>query len=180
MRETAKHATTLTLQSQRLEHLQDSLESGNTALIGHLEKLSGTRLTDGPLTHQDLTLAHDKGPDELRRKSTKRTKAHTFRLGLPTWLVDCVWEFGVHASASVWSVQVYSINIRPQYSCVFEVVRRGNVKAVRELLASGQLSLRDRAREWSGHDYTLLEASKPQILRRTLTPGLPRVDSSQP
>jgi hypothetical protein len=180
MRETAKHATALTLQSQRIESLQDSFESGNTALIGHIEKLSATKLTNGSWTHQGLTSAHDKGPGVLRRRSTKRTKAHTFRLGLPTWLVDCVWEFGVHASASVWSVQVYSINIRPQYSCVFEVVRRGNVKAVRELLASGQLSLRDRAHEWSGHGYTLLEASKSQILRRAFAPGLPRVDSSQP
>jgi hypothetical protein len=172
MRETAKYATALTSQSQRLERLQDSLESGNTTLIGHIENLSSTRLVDDSWTHQGWTSARDKGPDVLTRQSTKHTRAHTFRLGLPTWLVDCVWEFGVHASASVWSVQVYSINIRPYYSCVFEVVHRGDVKAVRELLASGQLSLRDRAHEWDGHDYTLLEASKPHFLRRAFAPGL--------
>jgi hypothetical protein len=158
MRQTA---TALALQSQHTERLKDSIESGNTTLIGHIANLSHTmtRLANGSSPHQIPMPALDNDLDVLRCESTKRPKARTYRLGLPNWLTDCVWEFAVQSSANVWTVQVYNINIRPRRCYVFDVVSSGDVKAVRELLEFGQLSLRDRAHNSYGPDRTLLEVS---------------------
>jgi hypothetical protein len=163
MRETSKHATALALHSQRLGRLQDSFESGTTAVIGHIEDLSRIRPASGSWAHLELTSTRDKGLESLECGVSKRTKAHTFHLRLPSWLMDCVWEFGVHTSTNVWTVQVYTTNIRPARSCVFDVLYSGNVQAVRELLESGQLSLRDRAQELYGPDRTLLMASRSKL-----------------
>jgi hypothetical protein len=145
MRQTA---TVIALQSQHMDRLNNSIELGNATLIGHIANLSHTRtkLANGSSPHQISTSAPDKDSDVLRCESTKRTKAHVYRLRLPGWLIDCVWEFGVHTSATAWTAQVYTVNVRPWNSCVFDAVRSGDTKAVRQLLESEQLSLRDRLR----------------------------------
>jgi hypothetical protein len=160
-------ATALALQNQHVERLKDSIETGNATLIGHIASLSHTGMISAnrSSSHQTPTSALDKDPNVLRCESTKRTKARTYRLRLPSWLIDCVWEFGVHTSANAWTAQIYTVNVRPWNSCVFDAVRSGDTKAVRRLLESGRLSLRDRVR-YSGAlnepdrpDETLLEAS---------------------
>jgi hypothetical protein len=158
MRQTA---TALDLQNQHIERLKDSIESGNAEVIGHITNLSLTRTNSakGPSPHQTSTSALDDDPDVLRCKSTERSKTHVYRMRLPSWLVDRVWEFEVHRSINGWTTQVYAVNVRPYDSCIFDVVRSGNVKAVRELLESGQLSLHDQAHNPHGPDRNLLEVS---------------------
>jgi hypothetical protein len=165
MRQTA---TALALQSQHIERLNNSIESGNATLIGHIANLSqtGTRSANRSSPHQISTSALDNDPEALRCKLTKRTKTRTYHLRLPSWLIDCVWEFGVHTSANVWTVQVYNVNVRPWNSGVFDAVRSGDTKAVRQLLDSGRLSLRDRVRYSEAldePDETLLEASNRMV-----------------
>jgi hypothetical protein len=165
MRQTA---TALALQSQHIERLNNSIESGNATLIGHIANLSHTmtRLANGSSPHQIPMPALDNDLDVLRCESTKRPKARTYRLGLPNWLTDCVWEFAVQSSANVWTVQVYNVNVRPWNSGVFDAVRSGDTKAVRQLLDSGRLSLRDRVRYSEAldePDETLLEASNRMV-----------------
>jgi hypothetical protein len=177
MRQTA---TALALQSQHMDRLQDSIESGNATLIGHIANLSlsGTESADGPFARQTPTSAFDKDSDALGGRSTKRTKSRTYRMRLPNWLTDCVWEIAVHFSANVWTAKVYTVKIRPVHSLVFDAVRSGNLKVVRELLASGTLSLRDRAHMWNGSDISLLEASF-WMFGTYLSIGLHCIDGSQ-
>lgn len=68
---------------------------------------------------------------------------HRYRLALPRWLVGCVWEFSMHECDSVWTFQLAPINIRPAHTYAFDFVRGGDVGAVRELLRSRKLSVRD-------------------------------------
>lgn len=66
------------------------------------------------------------------------------RLALPRWLSRYVWEFAAHELDGAWNFSVRPINIRPYRTFVFNVVRSGNVEAVRKLLTSGELSVSDQ------------------------------------
>lgn len=68
-------------------------------------------------------------------------------MGLPRWFVNCVWELGVHEADGVWTTQIWPVNLRPSSSVVFDYVASGDVEAVRELLRSGHLSVRDQAQD---------------------------------
>ena len=51
------------------------------------------------------------------------------------------------------------MNVRPTSAVVFEYVENGDVDAVRELLHSRKLSLRDHMHSWDG-DLSLFEVRK--------------------
>jgi hypothetical protein len=165
VRESARHAAALTLQAQRLDMLQTSIESGNLALIGHITTFASQQATtSGGNTIQH---AHDDRSVMGRRKLPKRPRNNTeykFRLALPHRLVKCIWEFSVHECDSAWTFQLKPVNIRPAHTYAFDFVRAGDVIAVRELMKSRQLSVQDREPDGSCN-WTLLEV---RDLRRVL------------
>jgi hypothetical protein len=145
VRESVRNAAALTLQAQRVDMLQTSIESGNLALIGHITTFASQQATtSGGNTTQK---AHEERPVTGRRKLSKRPRNGTeykFRLALPHRLVKCIWEFSVHECDSAWTFQLKPVNIRSARTYAFDFVRAGDVGAVRELLRSRQLSVQDR------------------------------------
>jgi hypothetical protein len=158
MRETARHAAALSLQSQQLERLQASVESGNLALVGHITAFASQQVISYDEPVQRTVTGHKMSPNRSVRKWAKQGRDYTFRLRLPRRLVNCVWEFGVHECDNVWTFQLKPINIRPAHTYVFDFVRAGDTDAVRELLRSGQLSVHDRQLTSKG-SKSLLEVS---------------------
>ena len=82
-----------------------------------------------------------------------------FRLTLPRWFTETVWDFGTYNFGDGWVFQVQPIHIRPQTTPAFDVVRSGNVEAVRRLLASGELSASDCEYREYGEPKALLTVS---------------------
>lgn len=78
------------------------------------------------------------------------------RLALPSWLSHTVWEFAAHELDGAWNFSVRPVNIRPYGTFVFDVVRSGDVGAVRKLLTSGGLSISDQEDGFFGHNSLLL------------------------
>jgi hypothetical protein len=64
----------------------------------------------------------------------------------------------MHECDNVWTFQLSPINIRPAHTYVFDFVRAGDVEAVRDLLRSRKLSVRD-CEETNRGVSTLLEVS---------------------
>jgi hypothetical protein len=138
----------------------------NNALTGHIANLPLARRANELAPHQDFTSAHDRGPNVPWYTWIERTTPYTSRVRLQRWLHDRFWEFEVlSSSAEPWAIRLHSINIRPAHSCVFDVVRSGNVNEVRQLLLSGELSLQDRAYNSNGPDQTLLEVNLAWAVR---------------
>lgn len=82
------------------------------------------------------------------------------RLALPRWLSQHAWEFVVNELDGAWNFSVRPVNIRPYGTFVFDVVRSGNVGAVRKLLTSGQLSVSDQeVGFYLGHNSLLTVSS---------------------
>jgi hypothetical protein len=159
MRESAKHAASFTFQSQKLERLQASVESGNTALIERVKAFATETMASRTEPVQQQKLDTDMGISRSSRGQGRRGRVHKCRLALPRWLVGCVWEFGVHERDSVWTFQLSPVNLRPAHTYVFDFVRAGDVEAVRELLKSRKLSVRDREQrdDFVFGELTLLE-----------------------
>lgn len=72
--------------------------------------------------------------------------------------MSCVLECGVRESEGVWTAQIWPVNVRPESAVVFDYVRSGDVEAVRGLLQSGQLTMRDHA-HLAERNLLLLEVS---------------------
>jgi hypothetical protein len=159
VRESARHAAALTLQAQRLDMLQTSIESGNLALIGHITTFASRQAApSGPDPPEQV---HEDRSVLARRKLPKRprsSKEYKFRLALPHRLVKCIWEFSVHECDNAWTFQLSPVNIRSARTYAFDFVRDGDVNTVRELLRSRQLSIHDREPSSSG-SRTLLEVT---------------------
>jgi hypothetical protein len=82
------------------------------------------------------------------------------RLALPPWLSHYVWEFAAHELDGAWNFSVRPVNIRPYGTFVFDVVRSGNVEAVRKLLTSGELCVSDHEDGYyRGHSSLLIVSS---------------------
>jgi hypothetical protein len=64
----------------------------------------------------------------------------------------------MHEADGVWTTQIWPVNVRPRSALVFECVESGDVKAVRNLLQSGQLSIRDH-KSGVSKDLSLFEVS---------------------
>jgi hypothetical protein len=160
VRESARHAAALTLQAQRLDQLQSSVESGNSALIGQITTFASqkaTRVGETPVqqAQEDRSVT---GRRKLPQRSRNGTE-YKFRLALPHRLVKCIWEFSVHGCDNAWTFQLSPVNIRPARTYAFDFVRAGDVNTVRELMRSRQLSIRDREPSSRG-SRTLLEVSE--------------------
>jgi hypothetical protein len=158
MRESAKQAASFAHQSQKLERLQASIEAGNTALIERVTasatQIMASRTASLQQTSLEINTVFSRPPAIRERHGNVRS----YRLSLPRWLVGCVWEFSMHECDNVWTFQLSPINIRPAHTYVFDFVRAGDVEAVRDLLRSRKLSVRD-CEETNRGVSTLLEVS---------------------
>jgi hypothetical protein len=143
MREHVEQAAAIALQSElqteHFEQLQETVEAAKAVFLGRttnqtLSESSGS-------TQAQNTVAVRSGARRPRR--SKRDRSYRLRVSLPHWFVNCVWELGLHEADGVWTTQIWSVNVRPSTAVVFEYVQSGDVEAVRELLQSGQLSIRD-------------------------------------
>lgn len=135
MRESAKHAAAFALQSEHIKQLQNTVTTGNAALLGHLSNSNILEPVASVQTEQTSM---------IRGGTTRKpNKSYRLRVSLPRWFTNCVWELGVHEADGVWTSQIWTVNIRPGSAVVFDYVNTGDVKVVRELLQSGRLSMRD-------------------------------------
>jgi hypothetical protein len=139
MRESAKHVAAFALQSEHIKQLHNTVETGNAVLLGHLT--NSTLLEPATATRTQQTSLITTGASNTERQ--KRNKSYRLRVNLPRWFVNCVWELGVHQADGVWTTQIWPVNVRPSSAVVFDYVSSGDVEAVRELLQSGKLSMRD-------------------------------------
>ena len=156
MRQHTQQAATAALHSERLSRLQDTLESGNSQLLGHVTALAHREKKPSSF-RLDLGQQHTK-PNRQLHKDPRRKKLYKFRLSLPRWFSESVWDFGMYVSEGSWAVYLQHMNIRPSEASIFEVVESGNVEAVRQLIQSGRLSFQDCA-DKAGHCASLLEVS---------------------
>lgn len=90
---------------------------------------------------QDAVLSPSQALRVTKTHNQKRRPLRKFRIALPRYFTECVWEFGLQESGNGWAI----VNERPLESFVFDVVRSGSVPAVRRLLESGSLSMQDQA-----------------------------------
>jgi hypothetical protein len=154
MRESTKHAAAFALQSEHIRRLHDIVETGNAVLLGHLANSNLLEPSAFAQTGQNSVLRNS--ATSLRRQ--KRGRSYRLRVSLPRWFVKCVWELGVHEADGVWTTQIWPINVRPSNALVFDYVRSGDVKDVRELLRSGHLSLRDHT-SFNGKELSIFQVS---------------------
>jgi hypothetical protein len=159
----------LSAHDSQLQNLGLLVQSGHTTILNRIE----STMASGPSTasHNGPIAYHTR--QGLRPRScAKRPSARTLRLALPRWLSNYIWEFAVHELDGGWNFRVRSVNVRPNGSFVFDVVRSGNVDAVRKLLTSGELSVSDHeCDEYEPWDSSLLLVSHKclGLLYATLT-----------
>jgi hypothetical protein len=111
---------------------------------------------------QDTVLSPSQALRVTKTHNQKRRPLRKFRIALPWYFTDCVWEFGLQESGNGWAMQLHPVNERPLESFVFDVVRSGSVPAVRRLLESGSLSMQDQAvapKFWPRSRMSLLDVS---------------------
>jgi len=135
MRESAKHAAAFALQSKHIKQLHNTVETGNAALLGRITNSNPSGPAASAQTQQTAMIRAG--------ANKKRNKSYRLRVSLPRWFINCVWKLGVHEADGVWTTQVWTVNVRPSSAVVFDYVKSGDVKVVRELLQSGGLSMRD-------------------------------------
>jgi hypothetical protein len=149
-------------QNERLDSLERAVASGNLALLERIQVPETRQLVEDPESQELVKAPKPIEPQRLelalndnKRHMTsddrrKRTWLCKFRVSLPLWLVNRVWEFGLREADGGWTAQLYPIMVRPRDTYVFDFVYSGDVDAVRRLLRSGQLSVRDHVQHWDG------------------------------
>lgn len=152
MRESAKHAAAFALQSEHIKQLHRTVELGNTALLG---RIANSNLLEHAASTGTRHISAV-GSEAIKSRRSKRGRSYRLRVSLPRWFVNCVWELGVHEADGVWTTQIWPVNVRPYSSVVFDYVKSGDVEAVRELLRSGHLSMRDQA-QYGYEDLSIFE-----------------------
>lgn len=125
--------------SVRLQDLERSVQGGNAAILARLDHPAFVSNTSLPANLQVKDTQEVARTGRSERKSFSR-----FRISLPAWLVQRAWEFGVRASENGWEFRIHPVTLRPNDSFAFQVVESGSVSAVRKLLTSGELALRDQ------------------------------------
>jgi hypothetical protein len=142
-------------QDERLGSLERVVASGNFALLERIQASQSRQLVEAPECQQLLKPPKPIEPRQLalalnenKRHKTfdqrrKRTWLCKFRVSLPPWLVNRVWEFGFREAEGGWTAQLHPIMVRPHDASVFNFVYMGDVDTVRKLLRSGQLSVCD-------------------------------------
>ncbi|KAM0722808.1 hypothetical protein Q7P37_002250 [Cladosporium fusiforme] len=164
VRESMNHAAmniaqnaVLSAQSTRLQNLEHSIQKGHTTIIARLDETTVRRSIPAsgvfPLAHVSRATPSNRASDYRGKRSDRK-----LRVSLPRWLVDCVWEFGIRTSETGWEFRIHPINLRSTDDFLYEVVKSGNVPAVRKLLESRELSTHDHfSANGVGRDRNMLE-----------------------
>lgn len=162
MRQHMQQAANAALYSERLSRLQDTIESGNSQLLGHVTALAHREM-DPPSPRLDLGQQYTrlKRPEH---KGLKRKKVYQVRFSLPRWFSESVWDFGLYVSEGTWALCLQQKNVRPWKTYTFKVVASGDIEAVRHLLQAGYLSFQDCADE-AASCANLLEVSSDRSHR---------------
>jgi hypothetical protein len=159
MREHANQAAAFArqreLQIEHFKQLQETFEAAKAAFQGQIA--NPAHLEPPAVTQAQHDSAARTAVTESRRH--KHDRSYRVRVSLPRWFVNCVWELGVYETDGVWTTQIWPVNVRPTSAVVFEYVENGDVEAVRGLLHSRKLSLRDHMHSWDG-DLSLFEVRK--------------------
>lgn len=144
----------LSAHEAQLQNLSFVVQSGHASI---LERIDATRSLGSNISAPCASTVNSNRQGILPRGRTKNISAQTLRLALPRWLAHRVWEFAVHDMDGAWNFRVRPINIRPYGTFAFDILRSGNVEAVRKLLASGELSVSD-------HENDLFESRHKSLL----------------
>jgi hypothetical protein len=157
MREASDRITTIHTQNTlllshqtRLEALDSKMEAGHEGILSRISSL-------GPMV---------KGPPRPVSAHATQRSSRKYRLTLPRWFTETVWELGVNTCEGGWNFQLRQINIRPYTTRAFDAVRSGNLEDVRRLLTSGELSLSDYEYDYHGKHKALLTVSGPCLESR--------------
>lgn len=145
----------------QLQNLSLAVQSGHATILKQIEttRPSGTVTSCGSAS----AIPHN-GRGLAQRDRTQRSSARIFRFALPRWLSHHVWEFAAHDLDGAWNFRVRPVNVRPSGAFVFEVVRSGNVEAVKKLLMSGELSVSDHEHDrYKARHRSLLFVSSPHL-----------------
>jgi hypothetical protein len=152
MREASDRITTIHTQNTlllshqtRLEALDSKVEAGHAGILSKIGSL-------GPLVE---------GPPRPVSTNATRRSTRRYRLTLPRWFTETVWELGVDTCEGGWNFQLRQTNIRPYTTHAFDAVRSGNLGDVRRLLTSGELSVSDYEYDHYGKHKALLTVSGP-------------------
>lgn len=149
------HSIALSSYDMRMQSLEHSVMAGNAAILARMhEGVDPSRSTP-----QATPAAVKPAKTVISRKHTGRQRRDEFRIALPNWFTESVWEFGVSKSTSGWDFRLHAINVRSRDEFVFDVVRSGKVPAVRALLKNGDLGIRDLESEF-GQTECLLEVRR--------------------
>lgn len=140
----------LSSQQDRLEQIERALQTGQADIIARITKSSSSSSSQGKVLLDTSHYSSTSQGLDRQTLSTVRSNGRfspVIRISLPRWFTTRVWEFGSYDTglSSAKTFQIRSINFRPNKSAVFEVVRSGNVEAVRKLLASKELLVTDHA-----------------------------------
>jgi hypothetical protein len=150
----------LSVHEAQLQNLSLTVKTGHATILKQIEttRSSGSDTS----SHGDPVACHTRRELAPRRR-TKRLPPRTFRLALPRWLSHNIWEFAAHELDGAWNFRVRPVNIRPYGTFAFDVVRSGNVGAVRKLLSSGELSVSDHEDMYDLGPRPLLVVSLPHL-----------------
>ena len=138
----------------QLQSLNLVVQAGHATI---LERIEAKRPSGSNTPSESASAVYHTSQGLAPRDHTKRSWARTFRFALPRWLSHHVWEFAARELDGAWNFRVRPVNVRPRGTFVFDVVRSGNVEAVRKLLISGELSVSD-------HEYDSYEPWNSSIL----------------
>ncbi|KAM0722591.1 hypothetical protein Q7P37_002032 [Cladosporium fusiforme] len=155
----------LASQYDRLTDIERTMSEGQAAILARITSSADPLHIKSTAPQRGSTPA---AIDRDRMSSQERSSgrfSQKFRISLPRWFTNIVWDFGTYDMDmdNVRTFQLRSINIRPKDLAVFQVVRSGSVERVRKLLASGDLSLSDRAESdlpWHPEQTLLMMAAE--------------------
>jgi hypothetical protein len=164
MREAAKRAADVHLQNALLSShqtylqiLDHTVQTSRAAIIRQIETSVIQNITT---PSKGALVSATTCKMRCVQTKTKRQSSRKLRLALPRWLTDTVWEFAMHECEAGWNFRVRPIDIRRYGSFPFEIVRSGDVKAVKNLFATGELSVSDHeAGEWDLASKSMLTVS---------------------
>lgn len=138
----AHHQLLLSHQT-RLEEIDSRIEAGHRDILLQIGSLS-------PLV---------RGPSRPVSSHAARQLRRRYRLALPRWFTETVWELGVNTCESGWDFQLRQISVRPYTTPAFDAVRSGTVNDVKRLLSAGELSASDYEYNHYGKPKALLTVS---------------------
>lgn len=94
------------------------------------------------------------------------------RFRVQPWLLNQVWEFGLHRATRGWDVKLRAYRVVPKDNELFQACTLGRIEEVRSILISGKISAYDK--DGNGQD-TLTVSQKQESVRV----GLPSHDISE-